>query len=224
MSRMIIPLLIGLIGCAILVSLGTWQVQRLAWKQGVLAEIDAKIGAVPVVLPEAIDPQTQSYLAVEAGGRFTGEEIHVLASIKQRGAGYRIIAVLETSEGRRILVDRGFIPTERKLEDRATSGVKVQGNLYWPQEVDSYTPDPDKGGNIWFARDVPAMAEALGTEPAMIVARVVSKTSPEVEPFAISSSAIPNDHLQYAITWFSLAAIWFVMTGYLLWRIRQRTV
>jgi surfeit locus 1 family protein len=98
----------------------------------------------------------------------------------------------------------------------------VEGNLHWPEEVDGFTPAPDARTGLWFARDVPAMAEALGSEPVLIVAR--SPTAPGIEPLPVDTSHIPNDHLGYAVQWFGLAAVWLGMTAYLLWRIRRRTV
>ena len=97
----------------------------------------------------------------------------------------------------------------------------VTGNLQWPRETDSYTPAPDIRGNTWFARDVPAMAAELGTQPILIVAR--SQTDPAVTPMPVDTVGIPNDHLNYAITWFSLALIWAAMTAYFLWRTRAKT-
>ncbi len=216
-ARMILPMLFGLIGAAILIGLGTWQVQRLAWKQGVLAEIDARIAADPVPLP---GPGGEwRYTPVRAEGRLTGESLRVLVSRKQVGAGYRRIAVLDVA-GRRVLVDLGFVP-EGEQVDLPQAPVTVIGNLHLPQEVDSYTPAPDLAKGLWFARDVPAMAKALNTEPTLIIAR--APVVDGIEPLPVDSSAIPNDHLGYAITWFSLAVVWLGMTVLYLWRIRRRT-
>ena len=223
-KRMIIPLLFGLVGCAILLSLGTWQVKRLAWKEAILTEINTEIAAAPVLLPATPNLADHKYLPVEVGGDFTGDELHVLFSIKNQGAGYRVISAFVTQDGRRIMIDRGFVPTDRKVEDRAATAIKVQGNLHWPNEIDGFTPQPDKAKNIWFARDIPAMAAQLGTEETLIVARATTKTTPDVQPVPVTATGIPNDHLQYAITWFLLAIAWAGMTAYLLWRIRQRTV
>ncbi|MFA5538688.1 MAG: SURF1 family protein, partial [Gemmobacter sp.] len=113
-GRIVLPLIFGLAGAAILIGLGTWQVQRLAWKQGVLAEIGARILDAPVTLPAAPDPAADRYLSVAVEGRLTGEGLEVLVSRKRIGPGYRVIAVLETGPeaggGRRILIDRGFLP------------------------------------------------------------------------------------------------------------------
>ncbi|WP_281858350.1 SURF1 family protein [Litoreibacter halocynthiae] len=222
-KRMILPLLFGLIGCAILVSLGTWQVKRLAWKESMLSEIDARITAQAVALPDNLDQQDDLYLPVQATGTFGADRIRVLVSQKKVGAGYRIISPFMT-QGRTIMVDRGVIPIADMLPEPLTGEVTVTGNIHWPQEVDSYTPDPDEARDIWFARDVDRMAAKLGTEPVLLILRAATPATLEITPLPVSRAGIPNDHLSYAITWFSLAGIWFGMTVFLLWRIRQRTV
>ena len=215
MRRILFLLIFGLAGLAVLVSLGTWQVQRLAWKEGILADIEARIAAEPVPLPEAVDPEADRYLPVEVSGEMLPGEIHVLVSVKQVGPGYRIIAPFRTGD-RTILVDRGFVPTTAKQAERQIGPMQVVGNLHWPDEIDGYTPDPDQASNIWFARDVPALADALGAEPILLVAR--SQTDPAILPLPVDTAGIPNDHLQYAVTWFGLALVWAAMTGYFLWR------
>jgi len=220
--RMIVPLLIGLLGGAILISLGVWQMQRLAWKEGVLAEIAARISDAAVPLPATMDPDADRYMPVTVTGRFTGEHVDVLVSRKQIGAGVRVIEAFETSDGRRILVDRGFLTDDDRANPRESGAATVEGNLHWPEETDSYTPPPDPATGLWFARNVPALAQALDTEATFIVAR--KPTGGAIEPMPVDTSGIPNDHINYAITWFSLAAVWLGMTAYLLWRIRQRTV
>ena len=221
MRRIIIPLIFGLAGAAVLVALGVWQVQRLAWKERVLADIEARIAAAPVDLPAEPDPMADRYLPVKVSGVLAGPELHVLVSRKQVGAGYRIIQPFEV-QGRRIMVDRGFVPLSAIDTPRAQTHETLTGNLHWPDETDGYTPEPDLEKNIWFARDVPRMARALNTEPVLlVVARQESETGPGLTPLPVDTGGIPNDHLSYAITWFSLAAIWLSMTGYFLWRTRK---
>lgn len=213
--RIIVPLVFGLVGTAILVGLGTWQVSRLAWKQEILAQISARISQAPVALPQTPDSKTDSYLAVTATGQVLGDPIRVLYGRKEVGAGYRVINAFET-DGRRILIDRGFIPVDQQIAD-LTGQIEVIGNLSWPQEVDSYTPEPDAKTGVWFARDLPAMAEKLGTEPILLVVR--EQTGKDtVDPLPVDTAGIPNDHLNYAITWFSLALIWMGMTAYFIRR------
>ncbi|MCV2888244.1 SURF1 family protein [Ruegeria aquimaris] len=221
MRRVLFLLIFGIAGLAILLSLGTWQMRRLAWKEGLLAEIDNRIAGATVSLPALPDPDQDKYLPVAITGVFDTQELHVLVSVKMVGPGYRIIAPFLTDSGRRILVDRGFVSTAAKQAARAPGPLEVFGNLHWPDEIDGYTPEPDRNSNIWFARDVPAMAAELGTEPVLVIAR--SRTDPGVTPLPVDSAGIPNDHLQYAITWFGLALVWVAMTLLFLWRSRART-
>ncbi|KUJ80461.1 cytochrome oxidase biogenesis protein Surf1, facilitates heme A insertion [Ruegeria marisrubri] len=215
MRRILFLLIFGLTGLAILLSLGTWQVQRLAWKEALLADIEARISGDPVGLPESPDPEADRFLPVAVSGELLPGEVHVLVSVKQVGPGYRIIAPFRVGD-RTILLDRGFVRIEDKDKDRQTGPMEVTGNLHWPDEIDGYTPEPDLKENIWFARDVPALAAELDTEPVLLIAR--SRTDPGVTPLPVDTAGIPNDHLQYAVTWFGLALVWAAMTAYFLWR------
>ena len=219
LRRILVPVLIGVAGVAILLALGVWQVQRLAWKEGLIGEIEARLAAEPVPVPEAPDPGRDRLLRVEATGQIGTDEIHVLTSLDPWGAGYRVISPMRLADGRRILVDLGYVPQDmkepaarRKAEtpESGQASVQVTGLLLWPAEVDSFTPEPALDRNIWFARDVPTMAEALGTEPVLVVAEAHPWTEwPRPAP---PGTNIPNRHLEYAVTWFGLAAVWAGMT------------
>lgn len=219
-KRMIFPLILGVAGVGILLWLGAWQMQRLEWKQAFLSQIEARISHQPIALPTNPNEQSDKFLAVSIQGHFDGAEIHVLASRKNIGAGYKVVSAFITTTGRRLLVDRGFIPIAAKHFDRTSEIISLTGNLHWPDEIDKYTPTPDTAANIWFARDVGAMAVHLGTEPLLIQAS--TDTGNGVEAFPVNTTSFPNDHLEYAITWFLLAGVWFVMTLYLLWRIKRQ--
>ncbi len=221
MRRMIGPLLFGVIGVAILVSLGIWQLERLKWKEAKLAAINAMLVDAPVALPSGVTMEADRYRGVTVSGTYTGEAVFKLDSLADQGPGKRVIAVLVTTDGRRVLVDRGIWLDGSAATPAAAHAATVQGNLDWPQESDSYTPPPDGKTGLWFARDVPAMAKALGTEPTLIVARM--PTGDGIVPMPVDTSSIPNDHWQYAMTWFSLACVWLMMTVFLLWRIRQQS-
>ena len=213
LTRFIVPLLFGVIGTAILVSLGTWQVQRLDWKRGILAEIEGRIDGAPEPLPTLVDPSAQKYQPVAISGVFGDGEVHVLVSVKRRGAGYRVIAPFITDTGRTVLVDRGFVDLEDKDTTRRLGDTKVSGNLHWPDDRNSSTPENDTTKNIWFARDIGAMAETLSTEPLLVIARQETPADQGIMPLPVSTAGIPNDHKHYAITWFSLAAVWTLMTA-----------
>lgn len=220
MKRYIAPLVFGIAGVAILLALGFWQLRRLEWKEGILSAIEARIAAAPVALPEAPQDGRDEYLAVTAAGVVDTPELHVLVSHKEMGPGWRIVAPFETA-GRRVLLDRGFVRDGRQADDHPRGAMTVTGNLHWPDDRTSATPANDIGNNIWFARDIGQMASALDTEPVLIVAS--SDTGGGILPLPVGITGIPNDHLNYAITWFSLAAVWAGMTGLFIRRINRRT-
>ncbi|MEL6241640.1 MAG: SURF1 family protein [Pseudomonadota bacterium] len=218
MRRLIFLLIFGLGGAAILISLGVWQVQRLGWKQDLLSRIESSIAADPVPLQQAVAPEFQRYQAVTMTGRFDGEALHVLASRKTTGAVYRIIRPFEVDGFGRVLVDTGWIRDGVPVPEAPNGPLQMIGNLDAPNEVDGFTPAPDISGNVWFARDVPYMAEVLDTRPILVVLREMPQTDLGVTPWPVDTAGIPNDHLQYAVTWFSLALIWVAMTAYFLTR------
>ncbi|SET67052.1 SURF1 family protein [Paracoccus homiensis] len=222
MRRYLFPLILGVVGCAILISLGSWQLRRMAWKEGLLAQIQAQIDAAPVPLPDTFDP-AMKYMPVEVSGTTTGDEIHVLSGTKDQGGGYQIVSRFITDDGRDILLDRGFVPQEGRRLERGPTRLEVRGNLHWPDEKGSATPEPNLDENIWFARDVPAMAQLLDTMPVLVVASHVTGDAQGVQPIPVAIEGIPNNHLSYAVQWFMIAAVWAGMTVALIWRIRRRT-
>ncbi|MDF3606510.1 SURF1 family protein [Paracoccus sp. DMF-8] len=221
MQRYLFPIITGILGCAILLSLGVWQVQRLGWKENMLAEIQARIDGAAITLPASYQPQMK-YQPVEIAGRTTGQEILVLSGTRDLGGGYQVISGFETDDGRRIMVDRGFIQQDDRHKPRPATDLRITGNLHWPEEKSGSTPEPNLTEGIWFAREVPRMASQLGTEDMLVVAREVQGDDQGVMPIPISIQGVPNRHLEYAATWFMLAVIWAGMTVALIWRIRQR--
>lgn len=219
--RMIPAIVIGLAGCAVLVWLGVWQVQRLAWKTEILDHIETMLAADPVAVPADPDPARDRYRRVIEAGSVEPGELHVYTSVPGRGVGYRVIVPFRLADGRLILLDRGFVPIGEKDAPRRLGPLRVRGSLAWPDETDGYTDAPDREKNIWFARDVELMSAALGTLPVMLVTEA---SDDPAAPFAMPVGVdISNDHLQYAITWFGLAIAWAGMTVYWLWRIGRRT-
>jgi surfeit locus 1 family protein len=218
----IFALILGLSGAGVLVSLGVWQMQRLAWKEAIIGKAEGMIAAAPIPLPADPDPATDRYRAVRVTGAFIGGEAHVLTSTREDGPGFLVVAAYLTTDGRRILIDRGYVPETAKTTPRPGRAVAVEGNLNWPDDVTSSTPPYDADRAIWYGRDVTGIAGLLETEPVLIIAR--SDTGDGVTAQPVTTAGFRNDHWQYAVTWFSLAAVWLGMTVLLLWRIRTRTV
>lgn len=221
MRRYIFALILGIAGFSILMSLGNWQIRRAEWKAGQLAEIRRGIEADPVFLPDMIDP-SMKYLPVFVRGRTTGQEILTLSGTDSE-AGYNVISGLVTDTGRLIMVDRGFIPQEARHLPRPPADLVVDGNLHWPDERTSSTPEPNLAENIWFARDVEQMAAQLGTEPVLVVARATDGETQGIQPIRLGVEGIPANHFAYAVQWYLLAMAWAGMTGLLIWRIHSRS-
>jgi surfeit locus 1 family protein len=222
MRRYLFPVVMGVMGVTILMSLGFWQIRRMEEKRVYLDEIEARIGNAPIALPAVPEEGPHKFQAVFAQGQFTGEALEVLAGQKGASPGVLVIEAFALPDGRRIMVQRGFIQDEARGTPRTVTDARVEGNLHWPQDTNAFTPPPDAKTGLWFARDVPAMARALQTEPTLIVAR--EPTGDGIAPVPVDTSGIPNDHWGYAIQWFLLAATWAGMTVFLLWRIRTRKV
>ncbi len=218
----IFALMLGLSGIMVLCSLGIWQVQRMYEKRTALEAMTAGISEPAVVVPVLPDPQTDRYRPVTVAGRFTGETLYVMSGKPMVGAGVQVISVLQTADNRRLLIDRGFLLDDDKAKTLTVTDVKILGNLMWPRDSNQYTPPPDAKTGLWFGRDAVAMAAKLNTEAVMIVAR--SPTGDGIEAMPIDTGSIPNDHWGYAITWFSLAIVWAVMTVALVWRIRRNEI
>jgi surfeit locus 1 family protein len=218
----VFPLLLGVVGVAILMSLGFWQLRRMEEKRVYLDEIEARIGNAPIPLPAVPEEGPDKFQAVFVEGAFTGEFLEVLAGQKGASPGVLVVEAFVLPDGRRIMVQRGFVEEEARAVPRPPQEALVKGNLHWPQDTNAFTPAPDEKTGLWFARDVPSMAAKLKTEPTLIVAS--AETGDGIVPVPVDTSGIPNDHWGYAIQWFLLAATWAGMTVFLLWRIRGRTV
>jgi surfeit locus 1 family protein len=224
-----------LAGCAILLGLMGWQIQRLAWKEGLIATLEARLAAAPVAMPEAPDPGRDEFLRVRVTGRFTGAtgahgfaDAAWLTTIRPWGAGYRLVAPFETEDGRLILVDRGFLPVAEKNEagraGRPTpapgGAVTLTGALRWPQAADWFSQaGQGPADNVWLSRDMAALAPLWGAEPVLLVAETATAAEgarwPVPQPVTVD---LPNDHLGYAVTWGGLALVWAAMGAALLRR------
>ncbi|MEM1345275.1 MAG: SURF1 family protein [Pseudomonadota bacterium] len=209
--RLIGSLLFALTGLGVLVGLGVWQLQRLEWKEALIARLEARLSAAPIALPAQLDAERDAFLRVTAEGTLASERADVLTTKRPFGPGYRTLSAVALADGRRIVVDFGFIVDERRGEGLPAPGtpVSLTGALFWPEGGDSFTPEPDLADNLFFSREVPPLAAALNTKEILIVADTHSLgPRPLAERLGVN---LPNNHRGYAYTWFSLAAVWAVM-------------
>jgi surfeit locus 1 family protein len=217
-----------LAGFAVLVGLGLWQLKRLHWKEGLIAQIESRTKSPPMTLADAVaiarEGRDPSYYRVRVDGRFHhAKELYLYAASEGR-VGWHVIAPLETVNGDRVLVDRGFVPDELKDPSSRALGqvenvVTVTGLARTPEVQALFVPDNEPQANRWFWRDVAGMARSVfpgGTiEVAPFVLEAENSSVPGGWPEGGQTRLeIPNNHLQYAITWFLLGACLLVVYGF----------
>ncbi|MGA8757017.1 MAG: SURF1 family protein [Stellaceae bacterium] len=202
--------------------LGAWQIQRLHWKEGLIAERVAAVAApaIPVPQDDAVAPGMEFRRVTDNGVFLNDEEIFLGATSEGGVNGYHILTPLREADGRIVFVNRGFIPAE--LRDRAkrqasepTGSVRIEGLLRLPPNgrPNWFLPDNRPDLNYWFWVDLPAMAAADKLDHvAPFYIDADATPNPGGWPRGgVTRLALPNNHLQYAITWFSLAVAMIVI-------------
>ncbi len=194
---------------ALLLALGTWQMQRLEWKRGLIERLQERAGAEPAPLPASIDdPAAWEFRPVTVTGRFLHDRAMLATARPRQGrVGYEVVTPLVRVDGPPVLVNRGFVPLDARAA--AASGpegeVVVQGVVRIPAPPGTFQPDNRPGAEAWAWIDIPAMAAAGGLPGAapVVVEQIPTGGLPEgIEPRV----DLPNNHLQYAFTWYALAA------------------
>lgn len=221
------PTVFSAAGILVLLALGAWQVQRLHWKEGLIAARHRAVAAAPVPAPR--DPAAArrlEYHPVFVDGRFEyGREIHIHAISRRGEAGFDVATPLVAPDGRTVIVNRGFVPTAladpaRRAEGQVAGQVHITGLLRLPpaEKPGWFLPDNDPARGEWFWVDLGAIAAADRLADVALYYIDADRTpNPGGWPRGGTTRlSLPNHHLQYAITWFSLAVALAVI--YLLYR------
>ncbi|MES2337383.1 MAG: SURF1 family protein [Pseudomonadota bacterium] len=194
-----------------LVALGTWQVQRLAWKRSLIAQVEARLAAVPVPAPAGAG-SGDAYRRVVATGRFIGADSFVQASTV-RGPGWWVMTPLHTPSAT-ILVNRGYVPN-RFAPPPPRGQVTVTGLLRLTEPGGGFLRSNDPAADRWYSRDVAAIAAKRGL--AGVAPYFIDADATVGEPVGgLTVVRFPNNHLPYAITWYILALM--ATAGLLYWR------
>jgi len=216
-----------LAGLALLIGLGVWQLKRLEWKQGLIAQIEARTKGPPITLEDAVALAGQgrdpSYYRVGVDGRFHHAKERYLYAVSDGRVGWHVITPLETEDGDIVLVDRGFVPDELKDPSARALGqvenvVTVTGIARSPETQTLFTPDNEPKVNRWFWRDLAGMARSMFPAGTIDVAPFFLEADKSKVPGFWPEGGqtrleIPNNHLQYAITWFLLGACLLIVYG-----------
>ncbi|MBB4374855.1 surfeit locus 1 family protein [Bradyrhizobium sp. cir1] len=213
---------LSLTAFVLLIALGVWQIERRAWKLALIDRVEQRVHAPaqPIPVPAAwptVTAASDEYRHVSVTGRFLHDRETLVQAVTEEGPGYWVLTPLQRGDGTQVLVNRGFVPT-----DRRDASTRQAGNPEGPVEITGLlrVTEP-KGGflrtnvpqhNRWYSRDVAAIAAAHGLH--------------DVAPFFVDADAgsqsaggpiggltvirFPNNHLIYALTWFALA---FMLAG-----------
>jgi surfeit locus 1 family protein len=199
----------------VLLGLGTWQLDRRIWKEGLIAARQAALTAPPLALPAAVaDPVALEFHRVWVEGRFRHDrELYLTGRFYRDKPGYQVITPLVLDDGSAVLINRGFVPLAAKDPTSRAAGqvagrVRIEGVARRSGAPGWFTPDNEPAANLWFYPDLAGMAAAAGLAR---VRPVFVEAGPAPNPGGLpiggqTQADLPNDHLQYAITWYSLAA------------------
>lgn len=189
-------------------ALGAWQIQRLGWKRDLIARVDARIHAAPVPAPDTAT-KADEYRRVTLSGTFLHDKAALTQAVTVRGPGFWLMTPLRAADGAVTLINRGFVPSRTASYERPQGKVQVTGLLRLTEPNGGFLRSNDPAADRWHSRDVAAIAQArhLGSaRPYFIDAQ--RGPSPTALPIGgLTVVSFPNNHLQYAITWFALAAM-----------------
>jgi surfeit locus 1 family protein len=219
----LVPTLAAAAALAVLVSLGLWQLDRLAWKEGLIATLELRLSAPPVALPPPAEwprltAARDEFLRVTLTAEFQNDREALVytggSTLREAtgGPGYWVFTPARLAGGT-LMINRGFVPEGR--QDPATrpggqvaGSVAMVGVLRWPEQPGLFTPAGDPVRNIWFARDSTAMAAAKGIDAALFYVELESPEPPGGLPHAGRLQPnLPNNHFGYALTWLGLAVM-----------------
>jgi surfeit locus 1 family protein len=223
------------IGVAVLMGLSVWQLERRVWKLDLISRVVQRVHAAPVSAPGPsswphINATDDAYRRVSVTGRFFGARETLVQAVTERGGGYWVVAPFRAMEGFTVLVNRGFVPTDRAEGElraiQAPDETTLTGFLRVTEPGGAFLRHNDPAADRWYSRDVAAIAAIRGIEeiaPYFIDAD--ASADPAALPIGgLTVIAFPNNHLVYALTWFGLAVMlagWLLYVALQEWRFRR---
>ena len=226
-----IPFLVAwLLGIAVLCALGSWQVKRLAWKEAMIARVEQGLDRTPVSVLEIEQAigrgEDIEYHPAFAEGRFHHDrEQHYFATHKSQ-PGYFIYTPLELADGRMLFVNRGHVSMNEKAALGRTDGqiegmVRVEGLARSAPgaKPNTFVPDNDLAGNVYYWKSLSQMTGNAYDKTNVSTVGFFLDANDAPNPGGLPVGGVtlitfPNNHLQYAITWFGLAASLIGVGGY----------
>jgi len=238
-TGLVVPTLLVVVALATFVGLGTWQVHRKAWKEGLIDTLERRLSATAVDLPAPghwahLDPVDDEFRRVKFSAAFVpGAEALVYAGSSAlrtdvSGPGYWVFAPARLAGGATLVINRGFVPEGRQDPATRTAGLiagttELVGVMRWPEAAGLFAPKNDPAHNLWFVRD--HVAIAAGKQWGVVAPFFIDLESPQppggLPQAGVLKPNLRNEHLQYAITWFGLALV--VAVAFAIW-LRGRVV
>ena len=221
-------LVLGVAALCVLIALGWWQKNRLEWKEGLLAEIEANVSAPALPLDQVLGthsfPPALEYRPASVTGTFTDTPQQFFLATYNGTSGWHVYAAFKLADGRHLIVNRGFVPFDAR-DDRQilppADPLTLTGLLRLPlaEKPSWIVPDNDPAAATYYWKDLAAMRAAMGLADAPFVEVFLDLTSPGTAtglPIpGVTLIDLPNNHLQYMITWWGLAlALLGVMVAY----------
>ncbi|RKF74874.1 Cytochrome oxidase assembly protein shy1 [Golovinomyces cichoracearum] len=221
-------------------ALGTWQVQRLNWKTGLIAKFEDRLVRPPLPLPPKVDPEAIhdfDYRRIYAKGQFCHDKEMLIGPRIQEGKdGFLVITPLERPDSHSsVLVNRGWI--DKKFKDQnlrdpelgcPQGEVVVEGLLREPFKKNMFTPDNTPEQGKFYFPDVKQMAELAGSQPVWIEETMKILAPDLLASWERESKGIPigrapevnlkNNHAQYIFTWYALS----LATSVMLWMVVRK--
>ena len=221
------------VGLAILIALGSWQIQRKGEKEALIALLEARMEAPATPLPRNLDPLSDVvFLRVRTEGFFLHDkEVRLANRLFEKQMGFHVITPLRLMDGRTLLVDRGWVPVDTQRSAPGVSdwpegnltieGILRQGGFGGPSFLQPEN-SPAEGLYLWPDLETMVAAGRLERPITTLYLVQVGDASSGTYPIARGLAVdLPNDHLQYALTWFALAAALLVI--YVLYHYRPES-
>ncbi len=208
----------------VLVALGVWQVQRLVWKNDLIARVEARVAAQPVDAPgpaewNGLTEDAAEYRRVSVTGEYIPDSDVLVQAVTERGAGFWVMTPLVTDGGWTLLVNRGFVAADRRDDRPLPTGPQtVTGLLRLSQPGGAFLRANDPAAGRWYSRDTQAIAATLGL-PQVAPYFIDADRTGEGQPIGgLTVIAFRNHHLSYALTWFAMAGGLVALTVFALRR------
>jgi surfeit locus 1 family protein len=234
-ARLISGAVATVAGCAFLVFLGAWQLHRLAWKEGLIARIEERVKASPSPLPSpsqwaGLRPDDYEYRHVALDGVFENDKEALVfrpSGGAARTPGFLVLTPLKLSSGAYVIVNRGFVPLDRKdpasrPESQIKEATHIEGLMRQPESRNAFTPADHPETGQYFTRDPGLIAAHFGLFPTAPFSIDADRApGPGFAPQGGASEiTFPNNHLVYALTWFGLALGWIGAFAAFAWQNR----